>query len=143
CARRWRAGTRHERPSRSPRLLLMNLTNQPMTIFPPVIEKPPSPNQRLVDELAKQVSRETILRSDLPLAKRTTLRVGGAADLYVEPALEQDLAAVLKFCAENKLPFFVIGRGSNLLIKDCGFRGVAISLVQSEFSRIELREQQL
>ena len=49
---------------------------------------------------------------DEPLARRTTLRVGGPADLYVEPASEADLAAVLQYCAESALRFFVLGRGS-------------------------------
>jgi UDP-N-acetylenolpyruvoylglucosamine reductase len=90
------------------------------------------------DELARRVSGETLVRRDEPLAQRTTLRVGGPADVYVEPASEAELAAVLRFCAERKLPFFVLGRGSNLLVKDGGFRGVVICLAHPEFSRIEV-----
>ena len=55
---------------------------------------------------------------DVALAPFTTLRVGGPADIYVEPASEADLAAVLKFCGERGLKFFVLGRGSNLLVRD-------------------------
>jgi len=51
----------------------------------------------------------------------TTLRIGGPADVYVEPASEADLVAAVKFCHERSLPFFVIGRGSNLLVRDGGF----------------------
>jgi len=90
------------------------------------------------DELAKRVSAPTVIRANEPLAKRTTLRVGGSADVFVEPASEKDLAEVIKFCAEAKLPFFVLGRGSNVLVKDGGFRGVVISLAQPHFSRIEI-----
>ena len=79
----------------------------------------------------------TVISPDEPLAKRTTLRVGGSADLYVEPASEADLAAVLSFCRRLDRPFFVLGRGSNLLVKDGGFRGVVICLAQPHFSRIE------
>ena len=94
-------------------------------------------------ELAKRVSTQTAIRRNEPLAKRTTLRVGGPADIYVEPASESDLAEVLKFCAADKLPFFVLGRGSNLLVKDGGFRGVVICLAHSHFSRIEIIGQRL
>jgi UDP-N-acetylenolpyruvoylglucosamine reductase len=94
-------------------------------------------------ELAKCVSRETLVRRDDPLAKRTTLRVGGPVDIYVEPASEEDLAAVLRFCAGQALPFFVLGRGSNLLVRDGGFRGVAISLAHPHFSRVEKMEVSL
>jgi UDP-N-acetylenolpyruvoylglucosamine reductase len=89
-------------------------------------------------ELASRLSPESVVRRDEPLAKRTTLRVGGPADLFVEPATEGDLATVLKFCADRSLPFFVLGRGSNLLVRDGGFRGVAISLGHPNFSRIEV-----
>ena len=60
------------------------------------------------------------------------LRVGGPADVYVEPASEADLAAVVKFCGARGVPFFVIGRGSNLLVRDGGFRGVVICLSHAE-----------
>lgn len=89
-------------------------------------------------ELAKRVSPDTMIRCHEPLARRTTLRVGGPADLFVEPASEADLAAVLKFCADGAQKFFVLGRGSNLIVRDGGFRGVVISLSHAAFSRIDL-----
>jgi UDP-N-acetylenolpyruvoylglucosamine reductase len=96
-----------------------------------------------VGDLAKEVSATTIIRRNEPMAKRTTLRVGGPADMYVEPANEQDLAAVLMFCARQYLPFFVLGRGSNLLVKDGGVRGVVICLTQPAFATIEVQGQSL
>jgi UDP-N-acetylenolpyruvoylglucosamine reductase len=95
------------------------------------------------DELAGRVSAETVIRCDEPLAKRTTLRVGGPADIYVEPGSETDLAEVLKFCAERARPFFILGRGSNLLVRDGGFRGVVICLAHAVFSRIEINGEQI
>jgi len=72
------------------------------------------------------------------LARRTTLHVGGPADIYVEPASDEDLAAILKFCAERSQRFLVLGRGSNLLVRDGGFRGVVICLAHPRFCWIEL-----
>ena len=72
------------------------------------------------------------------MARRTTLRVGGPADIYVEPASEEELAVVLQFCAERAVPFMILGRGSNLLIKDGGIRGVVICLAQAHFNRLEI-----
>lgn len=95
------------------------------------------------DELAKEVSGETLILRDEPLARRTTLRVGGGADLYVEPASEADLAAVLAFCRHHGQPFLVLGRGSNLLVRDGGFRGVVICLAQPHFSGIQVEGQRL
>jgi UDP-N-acetylenolpyruvoylglucosamine reductase len=61
----------------------------------------------------------------------------------VEPASEADLAAVLKFCRNRSVPFFVLGRGSNLLVKDGGFRGVVICLAQPFFSQVEIDGERL
>jgi UDP-N-acetylenolpyruvoylglucosamine reductase len=98
---------------------------------------------QIADELAGRVSRATVIRRNESLAKHTTLRVGGPADVYVEPASEADLAGVVKFCGERSLPFFVIGCGSNLLVRDGGFRGVVICLVHASFSRIEVDGERL
>ena len=96
-----------------------------------------------VADLQERLSKQAVVRAREPLAKKTTLRVGGPADLYVEPASDADLAAVLSFCSERELPFFVLGRGSNLLVRDGGFRGVAICLSQPYFSRVEVMGQRL
>lgn len=91
-----------------------------------------------IEELAASVSPRSVIRTHEPMAKHTTLRVGGPADFYVEPADESDLAALLKFCRERNLKFFVVGRGSNLVVRDGGFRGVILCLAQPAFSRIEI-----
>ncbi len=97
----------------------------------------------LTTELSARLSRTAIVRADEPLARHTTLRVGGPADAFVEPASEADLAAVLGFCRERELPFLVLGRGSNLLVRDGGFRGVVISLADAGFTEIEVAGQHL
>ena len=56
---------------------------------------PARTSDQLAAELTPLVSSATVIRRDEPLAKRTTLRVGGPADLFVEPASEADLGAVL------------------------------------------------
>jgi UDP-N-acetylenolpyruvoylglucosamine reductase len=98
---------------------------------------------QIAGELAGRVSLATDICRDEPLAKHTTLRVGGPADVYVEPASEADLAAAVRFCHERSLPFFVIGRGSNLLVRDGGVRGVVICLAHANFSRIEIAGERL
>jgi UDP-N-acetylenolpyruvoylglucosamine reductase len=105
-----------------------------------------APTSDVGAELAKRLAHDTVIRRDEPLARRTTLRVGGPADIYAEPASEKDLAAIVKFCGERKLPFFVLGRGSNLLVRDGGFRGVVVCLPRhplSGFNRIEIPGERL
>ncbi len=92
----------------------------------------------LAARLQALLSPDALFVCDEPLARRTTLRVGGRADYFIEPAGEDDLAALLRFCAQEQLPFTIIGRGSNLLIRDGGIRGVVISLGHEAFSRVQI-----
>lgn len=63
-----------------------------------------------------------------PLARHTSLQVGGPADFFAVPQNSSELLRLLKTLEEKQIPWFVIGGGYNLLIRDGGFRGVVISL---------------
>jgi UDP-N-acetylenolpyruvoylglucosamine reductase len=91
----------------------------------------------LAQAVAALLSSDAVVRAGEPMAKRTTLRVGGPADVYVEPVAEAELARLIRFCAERTLPWRILGRGTNLLVRDGGIRGLVISLSQPVFSRIE------
>jgi UDP-N-acetylmuramate dehydrogenase len=65
---------------------------------------------------------------DAPLSRRTTFGIGGPADLLVEAASDDDVARVLGVAAEHRLPLFVLGGGSNLLVDDAGVRGIVLCL---------------
>ncbi len=67
-------------------------------------------------------------RIDEPLGPLTTYRVGGGAAIFVVPATRADLDEVAAVIARYELPVLVVGRGSNLLVADRGYDGVAISL---------------
>jgi UDP-N-acetylenolpyruvoylglucosamine reductase len=99
----------------------------------------PSP---IFDKLKARLPR-ALVRQDEPLARRTTLRVGGCADVYVEPSCEDDLALLIQTCTEERAPFMVLGRGSNLLIRDSGVRGVVVCLAHPHFCTIALEGCQL
>lgn len=97
------------------------------------------PTDQTHTALSTLLSGDTVVRRDEPLAKRTTLRVGGPADYYVEPSSEADLTRLLQYCKEHNLKFTVLGRGSNLLIRDGGICGVVICLNHANFSRLEIK----
>ncbi len=65
---------------------------------------------------------------DYPLARLTTVRTGGAADWFARPEDEEALVELLAWADGEGLPIGVIGSGSNLLVADDGFRGLAIKL---------------
>jgi len=78
-----------------------------------------------------------------PLAKHTTMRIGGPAQFWVEPETEEGFARLVRHCSERQIPVFIMGRGSNLLIRDGGIRGVVVHLARGEFKRLELRDGQI
>jgi UDP-N-acetylenolpyruvoylglucosamine reductase len=93
--------------------------------------------------LKARLSAKAVIRENEPLAKRTTLRVGGPADIYVEPANETDLAAVLELCRIHPCPWMLLGRGSNLLVRDGGIRGIVICLGAPAFSEIRIEGERI
>ncbi|MFA7004099.1 MAG: UDP-N-acetylmuramate--L-alanine ligase [Verrucomicrobiia bacterium] len=89
-------------------------------------------------ELRSLLGLETVLLRNEPMAKKTTFQIGGNAQFWCEPATESDLGKVLGYCAAHRLPFFLIGRGSNLLVRDSGIKGVVIRLSHAAMSRVEV-----
>jgi UDP-N-acetylmuramate dehydrogenase len=75
---------------------------------------------------------------DEPLARFTTMRVGGPADLFATAHNAFELRALVRFARTRTLPHLVIGRGSDLVISDAGVRGLVVQ-VRAEGSRIEGR----
>ncbi|MDR3580534.1 MAG: UDP-N-acetylmuramate dehydrogenase [Oryzomonas sp.] len=69
-----------------------------------------------------------------PMSRHTSLRVGGAADLYAEPEDADDLLTLVRALKDRQVPWLAIGRGYNLLVRDGGIRGAVISLAR--FNRI-------
>ena len=63
---------------------------------------------------------------DEPLCKHTTFKIGGNADYFVKPQNNEQVVLLVKTLSNEKIPFFILGNGSNLLAKDEGFRGVII-----------------
>ena len=72
-----------------------------------------------------------------PLGARTTYRVGGPAAVGVEPRDEDELLAVARVLRSTSLPVLVVGRGSNLLVSDAGFPGIAVFIADG-FTAIDI-----
>ena len=102
-----------------------------------------APHKQQLADLVSRLAPDTVVLGNEPLAAKTTLRVGGRADFYVEPVNEEALAEVLRWCAANTQPFMLLGRGSNLLVRDGGIRGVVISLKHPHFSEVHLQGDRL
>lgn len=75
------------------------------------------------------------------MVEHTTFRIGGPADVFVTPGNAQEIVQVLDLCKELDEPYFVLGRGSDLLVSDAGYRGVIVSLVR--LNKLELHGTQV
>jgi UDP-N-acetylmuramate dehydrogenase len=65
---------------------------------------------------------------DVPLAPFSSYKIGGPTSVWAAPATEQAVGRVLEFIHQKSLPLFVLGRGSNILISDKGWKGVTLYL---------------
>lgn len=100
------------------------------------VPKVPAPNWR--EELAHSVRGE--IKFDEPLKRYTSLQIGGPADAFVTPADLDDLLAVTKFARDKRVPWTVLGLGSNVLIKDGGIRGIVLRLNKT-FPKLEILDE--
>jgi UDP-N-acetylmuramate dehydrogenase len=86
---------------------------------------------------------EKIVETQHPLAKETWYGLGGPADYFIRPESTEQLALVVKRCNENRVPIYVLGYGSNLLVSDEGVRGAVIQLKSDNFSQIKFVKEQV
>lgn len=88
------------------------------------------------DKLEEIVGKDKVKYNE-KMSKYTTMRVGGPCDCIVFPDEISKIREVIDFCKNENITFFVIGNGSNLLVKDEGIHGVVIKLGH-RFSKIEI-----
>jgi len=97
----------------------------------------------IAEKIKAIVGQEGDVRLYEPLAKHTTLRVGGPAQFWVEPRTEAAFAELIRFCRGENLSLFVIGRGSNLLVRDGGIRGVVAHPSGGDFEKIGINGNEI
>ncbi len=94
------------------------------------------------DKLLEVMGPGTI-RLHEPLSKHTTMRIGGPAQFWAEPETEEGFADLVRHCFDHDLPFMVMGRGSNLLVRDGGIPGVVAHLARGEFLRHTVNDREI
>jgi UDP-N-acetylmuramate dehydrogenase len=79
-----------------------------------------------------------IIKRDEPLAPYTHLKVGGPAEMLVQPHTREELAGVVQQCFQKGIPLRVLGGGCNVLVRDAGIRGVVVRLSEPLFTQISV-----
>lgn len=87
------------------------------------------------------LGKERVLLQE-PMRLHTTFRIGGPADYYLMPENREQIRDLLMVCKEYNLPYFILGNGSNLLVKDEGYRGVIIQLFKN-YSDIQVTGREI
>ena len=83
---------------------------------------------------------DEIVETQYPLAKSTWYGLGGPADYFIRPKTVEQLGQAVQRCAENHIPVFLMGLGSNLLIGDDGLRGAVIKLETEQFTKVDFED---
>lgn len=106
-----------------------------------------------VHEAGAKIARDQVVLEDIigrcgegyakvhlyePMRKHTTMLVGGPAQFWVEPQTQQCFASAVSYCRERGIPVRVLGRGSNLLVRDGGIRGVVIHPSKGAFGEVSV-----
>lgn len=77
------------------------------------------------------ILREGTALANEPMNKHTTFKIGGNADIFVMPKTEEELISIIDICNSTSTDYYVIGNGSNILVRDGGYRGVIIQLYKN------------
>ncbi len=76
------------------------------------------------------------------LAWHTTMKIGGNCDFFTKPETEQQLSDIIRTCKAEGIPYFLLGKGSNVLISDKGYRGCIILLSQ-QFAAVTVNGEEI
>ncbi|ANU15068.1 UDP-N-acetylenolpyruvoylglucosamine reductase [Planococcus halocryophilus Or1] len=77
------------------------------------------------------------VKVDEPLYLHTLTKMGGPADIFVAPTTEEETAFTVKYAYKNNIPLLLLGNGSNMVVRDGGFRGIVLTLKGLQTIRIE------
>jgi len=92
----------------------------------------------LWNELCTVVGRENVFQNE-PMSRHTTFRIGGVADYFVTPTKEEQIWQIISLAKQQKMPYYIIGNGSNLLVGDKGYRGIIIQICK-KMNQVDVRE---
>lgn len=88
--------------------------------------------------LSRTLKDSTILKNE-SMAKHTSFKIGGNVDILIKAKSVEDIKGILKYCKNENIPLYVIGNGSNLLVKDNGIRGIVLVV---ELNDINIEEKE-
>lgn len=88
--------------------------------------------EKVYRDLTNILKNSKILKNE-PMSKHTSFKIGGSADIVVKIEDVEDIKSILEFSDKEHIPVYIIGNGSNLLVKDNGIRGIALMICMDTY----------
>jgi UDP-N-acetylmuramate dehydrogenase len=88
-------------------------------------------NKVIIAELLAHLRGTGAVTVNEPMAEHTSFKIGGPADVFVKPRNIDGLVNIVNTCAEKGIPLFIMGNGTNLLVRDKGIRGVVMQIADN------------
>lgn len=92
--------------------------------------------EKILNNIRKEIEDNNILINE-PMNKHTTFKIGGNADIFIKADTIEKIQYILKIANKYKIPLFILGNGSNILVKDEGIRGIVLKI---ELKNIKIEE---
>ena len=92
--------------------------------------------EEIYKQLLEVIDKENILLNE-PMSKHTSFKTGGNAKFFVKAYSISEIKKVLKIVKENKIPLFILGNGTNLLVKDEGFNGIVLQIKLNDINIVD------
>jgi UDP-N-acetylenolpyruvoylglucosamine reductase len=100
------------------------------------VYKNSNPQKAWLEYTEKKVSSDCVLKLSENLAAKTTFKIGGMSDYYAEPTSISDVLALIQSARLFGLPYFCLGRGSNVLVSDSGYNGLVLRFNHKNWQKI-------
>lgn len=88
-------------------------------------------DKQKVAQLFKSILGEQNVKVDEPMSIHTSFRIGGPADILISPRSADDIVYVINTCKNEGIPYFIMGNGTNLIVRDKGIRGVVVKIYEN------------
>lgn len=92
--------------------------------------------EEIYKQLLEGINKENIILNE-PMSKHTSFKTGGNAKFFVKAYSVNEIKDVLKVVKENKIPLFILGNGTNLLVKDEGFNGIVLQIKLNDINIVD------
>lgn len=91
---------------------------------------------KFLEDIYNILDKEHV-KFEVPMKEYTTFKLGGNAEIFVTPETFEEIRDLLRLCVKYNVPYFVIGKGSNILVKDGGVKGVIVNLNKLKHIKID------